>query len=182
VKVKSKLKLGVLKVLKDRLFSFGIILSLGFVLLISLIVDVLITTLKEFMASHFSPDFALLAQMSNTIVSFVVITGIFVLIYRFLPDVNVRWSASFFGAIITSVLFSGGKFLIGFILGRSNLGMVYGAASSFIGILVWIYYASLIFYFGVELCRQFSIYYNHENKPVNFAIPFEIKPIEQSNK
>lgn len=178
VKVKSNLKMGLLKVLKDRLFSFGVILSLGFVLLISLVIDVLITTLKQFMASYFNPDFVMLAQVANVVVAIVVTTGVFLLIYRFLPDVNVKWSASFYGALLTSILIAGGKFLIGLILSHSNLGMVYGAASSFIGILIWIYYAALIFYFGVELSRQYSIYYNHENKPVNYAVPFEITTVE----
>jgi membrane protein len=76
------------------------------------------------------------------------------------------------------LFFTGGKYLIGYIIGSSNLGVVYGAASSFVVILVWIYYVSLIFYFGVELSHQFSLFYRHNNKPMKFAVPFEINKVQ----
>lgn len=180
VRVKSNLKMGVLKVLKDRVFSFGIILSMGFILLISLIFDVLITTLREIIASYFSPDFVILAKSTNMVIAIVITAGVFLLIYRFLPDVHVKWSASIYGALLTSIFITGGKFLIGLILSNSKLGTVYGSASSFIGILIWIYYTSLIFYFGVELSRQYSIFYKHNNKPLDFAIPFEITKVSEN--
>lgn len=124
--------------------------------------------MKEFLLTYFSENFLFLAQIANFGISLVIISIIFVLIYHFLPDVKVRWSASWFGAINTSILFILGKIVIGILIGSSNLGAVYGAASSFIGILVWIYYSSLIFYFGVELTRQYSIYFNHENTPLKY--------------
>jgi membrane protein len=96
-----------------------------------------------------------------------------------LPDVKVRWNASWYGGIFTAVLFTAGKFIIGIVVGNNELGAVYGAASSFIGILLWVYYASLIFYFGVELTRQFSVFYKHDNKPLNYAIPFRITTLDE---
>jgi len=179
VKVKSNLKMGLLKVLKDRLFSFGIIFSMGFILLMSLIFDVLITTLRDIIASYFSPDFVFLAQMTNMAIAIVITAGVLLLIYRFLPDIQVKWSASIYGALLTSIFITGGKFLIGLILSNSKLGMVYGAASSFIGILIWIYYTSLIFYFGVELSKQYSVFYKHDNKSLDFAVPFEISKVNE---
>lgn len=174
IKVKSKLKWGVFNLLKSRLLSFGVILSLGFVLIVSLVVDASIAYLKDFFSNEFSPDFVLLAQFLNITVSLAIIAGVFTLIYRFLPDINVHWSASWYGAIITSLLFALGKIAIGIFIGNTNLGVVYGAASSFVVILVWIFFVSVIFYFGVELTYQFSIYYNHKNSPAKFSQKFII--------
>lgn len=178
VKVRSSLKQGALKLAKDRIFSFGVILSLGFIVLVSLVIDASISFLKDFLRTYFSSDFVFLAQLANIVLSLAIITAIFALIYRFLPDVSVKWRASWFGAVFTAILFVIGKFVIGIVIGNSNLGAVYGAASSFVVILVWIYFVSIIFYFGVELTHQYSRFYKHTNKPVNYAIPFEINTIE----
>ncbi len=177
IQVKANVRMGILNLVKTRILSFGVILSLGFVLLVSLIIDASIAFLKDFLSSYFSPELIFIAQIANAILSFGIITTVFGLIYRFLPDVNVKWNASWYAAIFASVLFTGGKFLIGYIIGSSNLGVVYGAASSFVVILVWIYYVSLIFYFGVELSHQFSIFYHHKNKPMKFSVPFEINKL-----
>jgi membrane protein len=178
VQVKANIKMGILNLVKTRILSFGVILCLGFVLLVSLIIDVLIAFLKDFLSGYFSPELILIAQLINAILSFGIITTVFALIYRFLPDVRVKWNASWSAAIFASLLFTGGKYLIGYIIGSSNLGVVYGAASSFVVILVWIYYVSLIFYFGVELSHQYSLFYHHKNKPMKFAVPFEINKVQ----
>jgi membrane protein len=180
IKVKPSLKQNLLKLAIDRLFSFGVILSLGLVLLISLIIDASIAFLKDFLSTHFSTDFIVFAQVINIVLSLAIIASIFALIYRFLPDLSVHWSASWFGATFTAILFALGKFLIGIIIGSSNLGAIYGAASSFVVILMWIYFVSIIFYFGVELTHQYSRYFNHENKPVKYATPFEISSVEKN--
>jgi membrane protein len=99
------------------------------------------------------------------------------LIYKYLPDAKVKWSASWFGAIFTAVLFSAGKLGIGLFIGNSNIGQVYGAASSIVIILIWIYFAALIFYFGVQLTCQYSKFNSHNNTPASFAVPFEINRI-----
>lgn len=177
IQAKTNVKMGILNLIKTRILSFGVILSLGFVLLVSLIIDASIAFLKDFLSSYISIELIFIAQIVNIILSFGIITAVFALIYRFLPDVSVKWNASWFAAIFTSLLFTGGKFLIGYIIGNSKLGVVYGAASSFVVILVWIYYVSLIFYFGVELSHQFSLFYNHKNKPMKFAVPFEINKV-----
>jgi membrane protein len=165
IQAKANIKMGILNLVKTRILSFGVILSLGFVLLVSLIIDVSIAFLKDFLSGYFSPELILIAQLVNAILSFGIITSVFALIYRFLPDVSVKWNASWFAAIFASMLFTGGKYLIGFIIGSSNLGVVYGAASSFVVILVWIYYVSLIFYFGVELSRQYSLFIITKTNP-----------------
>jgi membrane protein len=179
IRIRSNLKMSVLNLLKTRALSFGVILSLGFVLLVSLVVDASIGFLKDFLSDRFSPDFVVVAQILNTILSLVIIATVFAFIYRFLPDVKVKWSASWFGAVFTSVLFAVGKIIIGLFIGNSNLGAVYGAASSFVVILIWIYFVSIIFYFGVELTYQFSLFYRHEMTPAKYAVPFEIARIKK---
>jgi len=178
VQVKANIKMGILNLVKTRILSFGVILCLGFVLLVSLIIDVSIAFLKDFLSGYFSPDLIFIAQLVNAFLSFGIITAVFALIYRFLPDVSVKWNASWVAAIVASLLFTGGKYLIGYIIGSSNLGVVYGAASSFVVVLVWIYYVSLIFYFGVELSHQYSLFHHHNNKPAKFAVPFEINKVQ----
>lgn len=180
VQVKADIKTNLFKLLKDRVLSFGMILSLGFVLLVSLIIDASVSFLKEFLSTYFSPKFIVLAQLTNVALTLAIITCIFAFIYRFLPDVKVKWSASWFAALFTAILFTIGKLLIGLVIGNSNMGAVYGTAGAFIAILIWIYYASLIFYFGVELTHQFSKFYKHNNEVLNFAVPFEIATVEKN--
>ena len=182
IQAKANVKMGILNLVKTRILSFGVILSLGFVLLVSLVIDASIAFLKDFLSHYISSELIFVAQIANIILSFGIITTVFALIYRFLPDVKVRWNASWYAAIFAALLFTGGKFLIGYIIGSSKLGVVYGAASSFVVILVWIYYVSLIFYFGVELSYQYSRYYGHNNKPMKFAVPFEINKVQQKDK
>lgn len=177
IKARTNIKIGILNLLKKRVLSFGVILCLGFVLLISLVIDASIAFLKDLLASQFNPDFVLFAQLINVVLSLVIISVVFALIYRFLPDVNVHWSASWFGAVFTSVLFALGKIGIGAIVVNSNFGAIYGAAGSFAVILVWIFFVSIIFYFGVELTRQYSRFHKHDNTPAKFAVPFEINKV-----
>ncbi len=177
VQVKSNFKMGLLNLLKTRILSFGVILCLGFVMLISLIIDASIAFLKDFLNAHLSFNFVVIAQFINVGLSLTVIAAVFALIFRYLPDVHVNWSASWFGAIFSSILFAIGKLLIGIIVGNSSMGVIYGAASSFVVILVWIYFVSIIFYFGVELSRQYSLFYHHKNRPAKFAVPFEIQKL-----
>ncbi|MBN2636705.1 MAG: YihY/virulence factor BrkB family protein [Prolixibacteraceae bacterium] len=174
VRVKSKLKLNILKFFRDRLFSFGMILSLGLVVIVSLVIDASMSLLRDFISTHLTSELLKLINVLKLILSLGIVTSIFALIFRFLPDVSVKWSASWFAAIITTILFFIGKYLISMFIGKSQLGVIYGAASSFVIILLWIYYVAIIFYFGVELSYQYSKFYKHENKPLNFAEPFEI--------
>jgi membrane protein len=182
IQVKSNIKMNILKLLRDRVFSFGVILGVGFILLVSLIIDATISFLRDFLSSHFGPDLVIFAQITNLIVSLGIVAAIFTAIYRYLPDVKVQWNAAWFAGIFTAVLFSIGKIAIGMIIGSSNMGVVYGAIGSFIIILLWIYYAAFIFYFGVELTRQFSLFYKHDNAPLNFAVPFRIVQINDDGE
>ncbi len=168
VKVKSKLKQNILKLLRDRLFSFGMILSLGFVVLVSLIVDASLEIIREFISSKLHADFDYLVNAANLILSVLIISAIFALIFRYLPDVKVKWSAAWFGAAFAAVMFYGN--ILSDYHRQSQLGAVYGAASSFVIILLWIYFVSIIFYFGVEITKTiFQKYYKHDNVPLKFC-------------
>ncbi|MDY0104455.1 MAG: YihY/virulence factor BrkB family protein [Lentimicrobium sp.] len=178
IKVKDNLKMNIIKLLKDRVLSFGVILSLGFVLLVSLVIDAVVAFLKDILTQFLTPDFVVLAQILNIALSLGIVAVVFTLIFRFLPDVKVRWNASWFAGFFTAFLFSLGKILIGLLIGNNSMGAVYGAVSAFIAILAWVYYASIIFYIGVELSRQYSLYYKHDNEPSNYAVPFRISVIK----
>lgn len=177
IQVKSNLRMSLLGLLKTRLLSFGVILCLGLVLIISLIVDASISYLKDILAMYLDYDFVALVQTLNFAVSIAVISFVFTLIFRYLPDIGVRWNASWFAAVITSLLFAIGKFVIRKAIGGTNLGAVYGAAGSLAVILVWVFFVSIIFYFGVELSRQFSLYYNHNNRPAKYAHVFKVHQV-----
>lgn len=178
VKVKSSLKVSVLNLLRTRLFSFAVILGMGFLLLVSILVDASIGILNDFLTDHFNPDFIILAQTVNVFLTLGLIAIVTAFIYRYLPDLHVEWSAAWFGAFITTILFAVGRFAVGQFVSNSNLGVVYGAAGSIVVILVWVYIVSFIFYFGVELTHQFSLYYGHNNLPRNYAGTFEIHSVE----
>lgn len=178
LRVKSKLKLNVLKFLRDRLFSFGLILSLGLVFLISLVIDASMSLFQDWLSNRFDPEFITFFTLLKTVFSLLITVVVFALIFRFLPDISVKWKASWFAAIYASVLLFIGKYLIGIFIGKSQLGVIYGAASSFVIVLLWIYYVSLIFYFGVQLSYQYSLFYEHENEPLKFAEPFEISSVD----
>jgi len=179
IRVKSKLKLNILKFLKDRLFSFGLILSLGFVVLVSLVIDASMSLFRDWISSRFNPEFIVSINILKTVLSLAITTSVFAVIFRFLPDVSVKWKASWFGAFFAAFLFSVGKYLISIFIGQSKLGLIYGAASSFVVMLLWIYYVSLIFYFGIELSYQYSQFFNHRNKPLKFAEPFKISSVSE---
>lgn len=182
VKIRSNLKSSIIMLIRDRILSFGVIMSLGFILLISLVIDAGVAFLRDLITTYFSERFLFIAQITNAFLSLAIVACIFTILYRYWPDVKVRWSASWYGGIVSAVLFTIGKIVIGIVVGNNNLGAVYGAASSIIAIMLWVYYASLIFYFGVELTRQFSIYHNHENKPLNYAVPFKIIKIKEEKE
>ncbi len=178
VKVKGNLKVSLLNVLRQRAFSFAVIFGLGILLLASLIVDASINILNEFLVSRFSEHFIVLAQTINLIISLGVVTLATAFVYRYLPDIHVNWSAAWFGAAATSVLFAIGRWIIGTILSRSEMGVIYGTAGSIVVILIWVFFVSIIFYFGVELTHQFSLYYGHNNLPRSYAGTFEIHSVE----
>ena len=155
--VKAKPKKGWLKFLINRLLSFSLIISIGFMLLVSLIVSALLDVLNDRLALYFKDATVYLFYVINIAVILVVISMLFAVIFKVLPDAIIRWKDAFIGAIFTSILFLLGKFGIGYYLGKSNLGLTYGTAASIIVILTWVYYSALILYFGAEFTKMYAL-------------------------
>ena len=143
---------------KIRLLSFGLIVGVGFLLIVSLAVSALISTLEMFWNSHLQGWEALL-QLSNTLLSFVVITVLFALIYKVLPSIRLAWSDVWWGSAVTSFLFVLGKFAIGLYIGKSALSSSFGAAGAFVILIAWVYYSAQIFFLGTEFTYLYATRY-----------------------
>jgi len=150
-KVDESAHAGVLRVfVKERLLSLAMVLAVGFLLLVSLVVSAAVVAFGETALSGLS-DAAIVLEGLNLLVSLVVVTLLFATIFKVLPDAPVAWRDVWVGAIITAVLFTIGKSLIGLYLGRTSIGSPYGAAGSLVVMTVWVFYASMIVFFGAEL-------------------------------
>jgi membrane protein len=153
--VKPQASSGVMGMVKQRLFSFGMVLSIGFLLLISL----MLSAGLAFVGHSFGqlvplPPFVL--EIINFVVSFAVITGLFALMFKYVPDTKVSWKNVGIGAVGTALLFTIGKLLLGIYLGKAGVGSTYGAAGSLVAVVVWIYYSAQIFFFGAEFTHVYS--------------------------
>jgi membrane protein len=146
---------GVMGVVKDRVWSFALVVGVGFVLLVSLALTAWLAMLGTYFG-HLLPLPTVLLEAINFAISFVVITALFALTFKLLPDVKVAWRDVWLGAAVTSVLFSVGKLLIGLYLGKSGVASVFGAAGSLVVILVWVYYSAQILYFGAEFTKVWT--------------------------
>ena len=154
----SKTGRGMMGFLQDRLVSYSMVLGVGFLLVVSLVVSAVLTAVSEIVDGILSID-AATAHILDLIVSFAFITLLFALIYKFVPDVGIAWRDVWIGAATASLLFSVGKFFIGFYLGHSMVTSVYGAAGSLVTLLLWVYYSSLMFFFGAELTQVYATRY-----------------------
>ena len=160
---------GIWGFLRSRLLSLAAVLGTGFLLLVSLAVSAAIGGIVE-MAGQVDQLEPLLITM-DLIASTLVITVMFALMFKFLPDVEIAWRDVWFGALVTAALFVGGKFGIGLYLSMSDVGSVYGAAGSLIIILVWIYYSALILFFGAEMTQAWATQRGrHEPEPTGQAM------------
>jgi membrane protein len=182
--VRAKPKKSWLKYLLNRLISFSLIIGLGFLLLVSLIINALLTLLSETLTKKF-PHFPVgLFNLANSLIILAVITFLFAVIYKVLPDAIISWKDAWIGSIFTALLFLLGKFLIGYYLGKSNLGVTYGAAASIIILLAWVYYSSLILYFGAEFTKVYALHSGEGIRPKQtavFIIKKETKEISPSH-
>ena len=162
VKVPDQSGMGMLKAfIKQRLFSFAMVLGVGFLLIVSLFISTWITALAAFSLSFF-PGQAVLLHIGNLLVSFVVITLLFAAIYKILPDVDLEWVDVLLGGAVTSLLFTLGKFALGLYLGRASYASMYGAAGSIVVLIAWVYYSAQIFFLGAEFTRQFAVRYGSQ--------------------
>lgn len=167
--VKAKPGVGIKGWIRKRLLSFGMVLALAFVLLVSVAATAIITGM--FGDGKRAPGWVgMLLQTLNTIVSIGVFTLLFGLIFKYLPDVRIAWRDVWVGAAITAVLFSGGKYLLGAYLGESAVGSSYGAAGSLIALLVWVYYSALILFLGAEVTEVYARRTGSSIEPDAYAV------------
>jgi membrane protein len=153
--VKPTTEGGIWTIIKQRFFSFGIVLAVGFHLLVSLVISTALAAIgKYFDGFLVMPEFVM--DTLNFIISLAGITVLFALIFRYVPDVKIPWKDVWTGAFVTALLFTIGKSLIGLYLGKAAVGSAYGAAGSLVVILVWVYYSSMIFLFGAEFTQVLS--------------------------
>jgi membrane protein len=167
--VEAKPGRGILGFVLTRLASFGMILGIGFLLLVSLVVSAGLSAVDSYLGSVM-PGAATLFKVLNFGVSFVLITLLFAMIFRFLPDVKIAWRDVWLGAVATSLLFTIGKALIGLYLGHSSAASVFGAAGSLAIVLLWIYYSTQILFFGAELTQVYARRYGSQIVPDENAV------------
>lgn len=167
--VKPKPKGKLLKLIKDRIFSFGLILVIGFLLLVSLVLSAALAAVSNWVANHISEGLKVLFKILDIVVSLGVITVLFAGLFKFLPDAKVRWKSVWTGAIITSGLFVVAKFLLGLYFGKSDPGSTYGAAGSVVLIMLWVSYAGLILLFGGVFTRVYATKRGHVTAPSEHA-------------
>lgn len=168
--IKAKPKRGYIKLLFNRFISFSLIIGFGFILMVSLVLHALIDLLYEKLVRYFEDAFLFVFQGINYVLLFGIISILFTVIFKVLPDAKVRWRDAYVGAAFTSVLFLIGKFAIGFYLGNSNVSATFGAAASLIILLLWVYYTSIILFFGAEFTKVYTLNFGGGIVPDDTAV------------
>lgn len=180
--IKPKPKKGWLKMILNRLLSFSMIISLGFLLLVFFGVNALIDGFSERLKLWYPDVTVVLIYAINILLSFIVISIIFGAVFKFLPDAKIRWKDVMIGAMTTSLLFMIGRFVIGIYISNSNIDSTFGAAASFVIMLVWIYYSSLILYFGAEFTKSWAVEYGANIYPTEYAVTTKVVEVETEGK
>lgn len=168
--VKAKPGIGIWGFLRHRFLSFGMILVIGFLLLISMVISTVMSGMMGKLGS-FLPMSDVVAHVVNFTVSFLVIALLFALMFKALPDVKIPWRDVWVGALFTAFLFTLGKFLLGLYLGRASTTSSYGAAGAVVLILLWVYYASIIIFLGAEFTQVYAKAKGHKVEPTEYAVP-----------
>ena len=177
--VKAKPGRGVWGFLRSRFLSFGMVAGICFLLLVSLAIEALLKAFSDYVQSVL-PGGIVIALTIYVVFDFAVVVLLFAMIFKFLPDVEIQWRDVWIGAVITAILFSIGKWLLGFYLGSGAAGSAYGAASSLITLLLWIYYSSQILLFGAEFTQVYASRAGRGSKPAKYAVRVETKEIEDA--
>ncbi len=163
-------KSGILVFLKTRLFSFGLILSIAFLLLTSLLLSAVLSALSIWVQQFWSESLLSVFQVVNFVFSLAIITILFALMFKILPDAKVKWHSVWIGAFVTALLFVIGKTALGLYFGKSNPGSAYGAAGSIVLVLLWTSYSSMIVFLGAEFTKVYSDYYYGDIAPTENAV------------
>jgi membrane protein len=177
--IKPKPQRGWVKFIVNRLISLAMVISLGFVLLVSLLLDAVLVVFQDIVARYLKDVTLYLVNGINLVISLGFVMFIFGMIFKVLPDARIRWRDVWVGSLVTTILFTGGKYLIGIYLGNSSLNSTYGAAGSLVIILVWVYYSTLIVLFGAELTSVYAKEQGAEIKPYSNAVKVQLVEVEK---
>ncbi|KFF13815.1 YihY/virulence factor BrkB family protein [Flavobacterium hydatis] len=176
--LRAKPNKGFKKFVQNRLMSFSMIVSVGFLMLVSLFVSTILDLMSERLKLYFPESTVYLFNVVNLFIVLISITLLFAIIFKALPDGIIKWKDAFIGASCTAVLFMIGKFGIGFYLGSSTTASVYGAAGSVIIILVWVYYSAIILYFGAEFTKVYARSYGGNIYPNEYSVEIKKEILE----
>lgn len=175
--VKARPTLGIWGFLRSRFLSFAMVAGICFLLLVSLAIEAVLKGFSYYVQSVL-PGGIVIALAVYLIFDFAVVVLLFAMIFKFLPDVEIQWRDVWLGSVLTAILFGIGKWLLGFYLGSGAAGSAYGAASSLITLLLWVYYSSQILLFGAEFTQVYAARAGRELKPSEYAVRVETKEVE----
>lgn len=181
-KLKAKPKKGWLAFLKNRLLSSSLIISLGFLMIVSLIVNGAVQLFMDFIGRYLGEMTEILLLIINLLITFIVIIVLFGIIFKFLPDAKIKWKHVRAGAIFTAILFMIGRYVIGIYIEQTATESTYGAAGSIIVLLVWIYYSAVILYIGAEFTQVYTEAHGAHIEPASYAVHVEQKEVEHEVK
>ena len=167
------------RIIINRIISLGMVFVLGFLLLVSLVISAILAALKDYVASVAPVITTFLLDVLNFGLSFIIVMSLFAAIFKWLPDVKLRWKTTYLGAMLTTCLFLIAEYLIGFYFGQSNPGSIYGGASSVVLILLWVYYTCLIVFFGAEFTVQYALHKKEKVQPNEYAEPAIYQELER---
>ncbi len=177
--IKTNPEAGIKKIVIDRAQSFAFVLAIAFLLLTSFVITAGIAVLNDFLLQLFPDAIVYAVEILNEVISVGIITVLFGLIFRYLPDAKIRWKTVWFGSFLTAILFIIGKILLSLYFGKANPGSTYGAAGSVILILLWVSYSCLILFFGAEFTKVYADTYGHGIEPDTHAVRYRTKIIEE---
>ncbi|GAB3017651.1 YihY/virulence factor BrkB family protein [Niabella terrae] len=169
-KVKAKPRKGIMGILGKRLKSFSLIISLGFLLMVTLVLNSILGSIQTRFQDLVPIQSGWLFFVLNNLLTLAIITFLFAVIFKVLPDVIIKWKPAFVGAAFTTLLFAIGKVLIDLYITKSNPGAIFGAAGTLILILLWIYYTAFILYFGAEFTQVYAERYSERIRPNKYAV------------
>ncbi|MBF8964600.1 YihY/virulence factor BrkB family protein [Pontibacter sp. FD36] len=181
-KVKAKTEKGLMKLVLGRILSLALVVSFGFLLLVSLSIDVVLGLVYDYLRQELSGIAVYLVTIGNILVSIAIATVIFAAIFKVLPDAKIRWPNVWVGAVVTAILFTLGKYVLNIYFQHDPLADTYGAAGSLVLILVWVYYTSIIFLLGAEFTQVYSEEHDQGIKPSDTAVKVEKQEVEEDEE
>lgn len=178
----KKVKASWKKTLWTRLTSFSIVISLGFILLVSLVINAIMEGFIDKIQELFPQIAFALVYVINIVVTLIIITLLFGIIFKVLPDAKIQWKDVIVGAVFTAILFMIGKFGITLYITKSDIGSSYGAAGSLVVLLLWVYFSSTILYFGAEFTKAYAMKFGSEIRPNVYTVTVQMVEVESNEK